>query len=131
MGQEWNGDYFQRMTLKSLGLRVQLGHPPGSTCYNGKMAPGDDFVVIDTNGIHQIGLDFCGCEQAQTHYKQLLRSRWFPATTSEPRTAATFGVLKAFHLLSLESKASAYEYYNSLTRLTDNTGLMESRVCPN
>ncbi|KAH0828706.1 hypothetical protein J3R83DRAFT_3108 [Lanmaoa asiatica] len=126
MASEWNGDYFQRVPLKSLGLRIQLGHPLRSTCYNQKPAGGDDFVVINTNGVHGVTLDFCGCEQAQTHYKQLLRSRWFPVTTTEPRTAVTFAVLKAFHLLSLESKVSAYEYYNSIARLTDNTGVVES-----
>jgi hypothetical protein len=48
-------------------------------------------------------------------------------TTTDPRTAATLAVLKSFHLLSLESKASAYEYYSSLARLTDNTRLKEVR----
>ena len=110
-----------------MGLRIQLGHPPGSVCYNRKSAAGNDFVVIDVNGIHEVNLDFCGCDRAQTHYKQLLRSRWFPATTFGPRTAATFAVLKAFHLLSLESKASAFEFYSSLARLSDNMGLIEVR----
>lgn len=73
--QEWNGDYFKHVTLKSLGLHVQLGHPPGSVCYNRKPAAGNDFVVIDVNGIHEVNLDFCGCVRAQTHYKQPLRSR--------------------------------------------------------
>lgn len=46
----------------------------------------------------------------------------------EPCMAATFAVLKAFHLLSLESKASTYEFYYSLVHLTDNSGLKEIQV---
>jgi hypothetical protein len=89
----------------------------------------DDFVVIDGNGIHEISLDFCGCETAQSHVKQLLRTRLFPATVRDPHTAATFGVLEQFHLLSLESKASAYEFYHALRRRSDNAGLFEPKVC--
>ena len=125
--QRWNGNYFECITLKSLGLRIQLGHPPGDTCYNRKPASSNNFIVIDANGVHMISLDFCGCESAQTNYKQLLWCWWFPATTTDPRMAATFSVLKSFHLLSLESKAFVYEYYSSLARLMDNTGFKE--VC--
>ncbi|KAG2107820.1 hypothetical protein DEU56DRAFT_920537 [Suillus clintonianus] len=59
--------------------------------------------------------------------KQLLRMRWYPATVSEPRTAATFTVLQHFHILSFESKVSAYEFYQSLARRTDNSGLVAIR----
>ncbi|KAG6828877.1 hypothetical protein H0H93_014690, partial [Arthromyces matolae] len=40
-------------------------------------------------------------------------------------TAATFELLKSFHLLSFMSKISAFEFYQTLVRLTDNTGVME------
>ncbi|KAF8839151.1 hypothetical protein BDN67DRAFT_982034, partial [Paxillus ammoniavirescens] len=39
-------------------------------------------------------------------------------------TAATFSLLEMFHLLSFESKVSSYEFYNLLTRCSDNTGLL-------
>lgn len=87
---EWTGLCFQRTSLKKLGLRIQLGHPIGQHCILPQQAFNDDFILIDTDGIHQIGLDFCGCETAQTHPKQLLRNRWFPSTSTNPRTAATF-----------------------------------------
>lgn len=110
-----------------LGLRVQLGHGPGQRCINPTRT--ESFTVVDSGGIHEIGLDFCGCETAQTRVKQLLRARLFPATVRDPRTAATFGVLEQFHLLSLESKVSAYEFYHALKRRSDNTGLCEPKVC--
>lgn len=59
---------------------------------------------------------------------QLLRSRFYPATGRNPKSAATFRVLKLFHLLSFESKCSGYEFYHGLSRLTDNTGQEHTRV---
>lgn len=124
----WNDLFFQRNTLKQMGLRVQLGHEPGERCYNPRPSAGDDFVVIDVHGVHEIALDFCGCASAQIHYKQLLRARWYPATTSDPRTAATFTLLEHFHILSFKSKVSAYEFYHSLARRNNNAGLSHIRV---
>ncbi|TFK59703.1 hypothetical protein BDN72DRAFT_873011 [Pluteus cervinus] len=123
MVEAWNGLSFERLNLKSLGLRVQLGHNVGDTCPKPVSAHDDDFVVIHINGIHEIGLDFCGCTGAAEKFIQILRYGWFPATTHRPRTAATNTALKQFHLLSFESKCSVQEYYQTLTRLTSNTGV--------
>jgi len=82
----------------------------------------DDFTVIDSDGIHQVSLDYCGCQQASARRIQLLRARLFPSTVIDPKTAATFRVLETFQMLSFTSKVSAYEYYRSLARRTDNTG---------
>ncbi len=57
-----------------------------------------------------------------THDVQLLRARLFPATSTDPRTAATFELLRLFQLLSFGSKVSAYEFYQTLSRLTNNLG---------
>jgi hypothetical protein len=120
--------FFARTTLKDLGLRVQLGHPVGQRCVNPRRAYNDEFVVLDTLGIHDVGLDYCGCETAKPEPIQLLRFRWFPATSESPKTAATFTMLEFFHLLTFESKASAFEYYHTLHRLTVNTGLRSPKV---
>ncbi|KAG2090914.1 uncharacterized protein F5147DRAFT_748193 [Suillus discolor] len=121
--QEWTGLYFVPVSLKKLGLCVQLGHPAGEFCLLPQKVVNDDFTLIDSNGIHEIGLDFCGCKTAKRHTKQLLRITWFPATSTNPRTAATFQILEQYHLLSFESKVSGYEFYHSLARMTDNTRL--------
>ncbi|KIJ21125.1 hypothetical protein PAXINDRAFT_160454 [Paxillus involutus ATCC 200175] len=115
--EEWQDSHFRRITLKSMGLCIQLGHTLGKKCYNAQPASGDDFVVIDMNGIHEIALDYCASPSLAL----------VSCYNKRPRTAATFSVLKNFHLLSLESKVSAYEYYHSLARLTDNTGLSDIR----
>ncbi|KAG1884769.1 hypothetical protein F4604DRAFT_1878698 [Suillus subluteus] len=124
LAHKWNGQYFERISLKTLGLRIQLGHTTGQICLNPRRAFNDDFVVVDTHGIHEVSLDFCNCATAQSHIQQLLQISWFPSTTSDPKTAATFHILEHYHLLSFESKVSAFEFYNALSRMSDNTGLL-------
>ncbi|KAG2148930.1 hypothetical protein DEU56DRAFT_729907 [Suillus clintonianus] len=124
----WNGSFFEDTTLKNLGLRVQLGHPVGERCFNLSRAYDDDFVILDINGVHELALDFCSCESALSHVKQLLRARWYPATSADPKSAATFRLLQHFHMLTFESKASAFEYWQTLARLTDNTGIKPCKV---
>lgn len=128
--QCWNGAFFSRISLKELGLRIQLGHPPGDACDIPRPAKNDSFLIIDDHGIHEVGLDFCHCEKSKDHVTQLLRYGLYPATVNAPSTAATFRVLERFHILSFESKCSAQEFYRSLAQETDNTGLTVVRVCP-
>ncbi|KAG2031834.1 hypothetical protein BDR03DRAFT_936192 [Suillus americanus] len=104
---------------------VQLGHPISQPCVLPRPAFDNDFVLIDTHGLHKLGLDFCSCETSETHVKQLLHHGWFPSMPTDPRTAAMFRLLHYYQILSFESKASAYEFYHSLVRLTDNTGMMK------
>lgn len=113
-----------KVTLRELGLRIQLGHPLGDTCPNPERCSGDDFTILDTQSIQSVSLDFCACG-ASNHSKtvQLLRSQFYPATVVNPRTAATFHTLETFELLSYVSKVSAFEYYQALSRLSDNSGL--------
>ncbi|KAJ7739347.1 hypothetical protein B0H16DRAFT_1465303 [Mycena metata] len=120
----WTGEMFEATTLKALGLRIQLGHwdPADPRCGAPDPASGEAFVIVDNGGVHEVALDFCGCGGGSKP-RQLLRAGFYPATGGNPRTAATFGVLRRFHLISLESKCSAYEFYHSLARGTNNTGL--------
>ena len=126
--QRWNNTFFDRISLKSMGLRIQLGHRPGVTCVNPKRLSNDDFVVINCNGIHEVALDYCGCEGAKSAEVQLLQSSLYPVTSMNPKSAATFHVMKFFHILSFESKCSGYEFCNTLCRYTNNAGTNSSRV---
>lgn len=38
-------------------------------------------------------------------------------------------MLEQFHILTLQSKISAYDYYLSLQKLTENVGLQRNFVC--
>ncbi|KAK7008375.1 hypothetical protein R3P38DRAFT_3210461 [Favolaschia claudopus] len=120
--QKWSGAFFEPASLKSLGVRIQLGHWHGQSkkCLLPEHAAGDDFVILDTNGIHSVGLDYCGCGQSGPREVQLLRAQLWPATTTSPRTAATFSLLRHFHILSFESKCAILEFYQTLARLSDN-----------
>ncbi|PBK70546.1 hypothetical protein ARMSODRAFT_1018078 [Armillaria solidipes] len=119
----WTGSYFKKTTLGDLGLVVQLGHKLGQTCLIPAIV--HSFVVIDVDGIHTVRMGFCECTRnvESERYRQLLRSRLWPATTIYPQTAATFRVLNLFQVLSFMSKVSAYEFYHTVARLSDNTGL--------
>ncbi|KAG2746737.1 hypothetical protein P692DRAFT_201840841 [Suillus brevipes Sb2] len=121
--EHWNGHYFEDTTLKYLGLRIQLSHPVGEKCFNRSRAFDDDFVILDINHVHEVALDFCECSCAQSHATQILRARLYPATCSDPKSAATFRLLQHFQMLTFESKVSVFEYWQTLARLTDNTGI--------
>ncbi|KAG6916283.1 hypothetical protein DXG01_007524 [Tephrocybe rancida] len=120
--KEWNGSFFKAASLKDVGLSIPLGHTRGTPCLNWEAG---EIVILHTNGIHTVAVEFCSCTQAVPRNVQLLRSQLFPATIVFPRTAATFALLESFQLLSFMSKASAFEFYQTLARLTDNTGLTQ------
>jgi hypothetical protein len=108
---------------------LQLGHN-GSPC----PSPGalqTNFTVVDVSGIHQINLRYCECHHvvggSRSHI-QLLRARWYPSTVAYPRNAFTFDLLDTFHLITLQGKLSAYDFYNALHHKSDNTGLWKLKV---
>ncbi|KAJ7116908.1 hypothetical protein C8R44DRAFT_879439 [Mycena epipterygia] len=98
----WMGSFFKWTTLKAVGLRVQLGH------------------------WHERDRRCPAPTPASTTMEFTKSGSITAATTMNPRSAASFNVLRRFHLLSFESKCSAYEFYYSLARETDNTGLNEA-----
>lgn len=118
----WNGTFFQRTTLRGLGLRFQLGHAIGHPCPT-RLAANVKFRVIDSDGIHEVAVDQCRCHGAVEFFRQLLRVGWWPATPLNPRTAATFEVLRHFHMLNLQGKTTGYSFYQALEYQSDNTGL--------
>jgi hypothetical protein len=128
--KHWTGAHFERTSLQDVGLVVQLGHEDGQPCVCPEEGP-KGFTVVSTNGIHKVSVMYCGCHHAgggSAKNIQLLRASWFPATIIRPRTAFTFDVLEAFHLLNLQGKTSAYDYYLSLVHRTDNTGTQDVKV---
>ncbi|KAJ7803369.1 hypothetical protein B0H14DRAFT_3091988 [Mycena olivaceomarginata] len=123
--ERWDGTHFKRVTLKSMGLRIQLGHRIGDVC-KAPMAGHKNFTVIHNNAIHDVGVDFCGCRDEAfvgTRRQQLLRWSWYPATHKEPQSCTTFVGLETFHIMTLQGKVTTYDYYSGLEKLTDNTGL--------
>ncbi|KAJ7809233.1 hypothetical protein B0H14DRAFT_2379873, partial [Mycena olivaceomarginata] len=120
--QEWNGDFFERRALKTLGLVIQLGHPVGYGCPNPLKAI-KTFAVIDVTGLHNVDVNFCQCDGRLEKRQQLMRVRWWPATARDPQTCATFAVVRLFQLLNCLGKVSAHDFLRSLEFLTNNDGL--------
>ena len=89
------------VSLKSLSLHIQLGHRPGVTCVNPKRLSRDDFVqvTLDCNGIHEVGLNYCGCKGAKIS-EVLHRFSESPdpvtATRMNPKLAATIHMMIFF-----------------------------------
>ena len=108
-----------------LGLVIQLNHNIDDPCLNPAHAFNGDFVILDSHSIHSITMQYCNCHLAVSWPVQLLRSRLFPATTLNPKTAGTFRLLEAFQLLPFTSKVSAFKFYQSISRQSDNMG-----TCP-
>lgn len=107
---------FKASSLHSLGLRIQLGHAQGTLC---PLTQSRDLVVLHTNGIHRVKVDFCKCSSKSPRWQQLLRVEWLPATPLEPQTAATFEVLRQFHYQNLQGNITAYDFYRALEFLSD------------
>ncbi|KAJ7761160.1 hypothetical protein DFH07DRAFT_957235 [Mycena maculata] len=128
--ERWNGTNFvrKRTALRDLGLRVQLGHPPGVVCPFKQAAP-RDFVLYDVLGIHEINVDFCGCRvdngtpEKAPPIPQLMRVCWWPATVLAPNTCATFGALRLFHTLNCLGKLSACDFLRGLEICTNHDSL--------
>ncbi|KAJ7303696.1 hypothetical protein DFH08DRAFT_721911, partial [Mycena albidolilacea] len=111
-----------RQLLRKLGLRVQLNHPPGVVCHMRKPAQ-HNFVLYDITGVHELVVDFCGCELKVDWNIQALRASWWPATVRAPNTCATFAVLKLFQILNYLGKLSAYDFLRGLEMTTNHDGL--------
>ncbi len=108
---------------------MQPAHQDGSQCLT--FRPGDvgltPITIIHTNGLHVVSVRFCSCGSEERRIA-FLRMSWWPATAPEPRTCATFEVLRQFHLLNLQGKVTIFDFYKSLELATDNTGLEDMPV---
>lgn len=121
-----------KTSLEDLGLIVDLGHG-GHACPNkSSLTAPSTLVVIASNGIHQIRVQWCSCSlsigKASEKMIQLLRLRWFPASPQRPATAVTFECLDLFHKNTVQGKLTGYDFYQSLMHLTDNTDINPPRV---
>ncbi|KAF7299522.1 CxC2 domain-containing protein [Mycena indigotica] len=113
---------FARTSLKSLGLRVQIGHPVGQRC-DRPIPAWEGFVLLHINGVHDLAVNFCGCHKTEDpYYIQLLRMGWYPSIFESPRTCASFAMLDTFHALTLSGKITPYDFYHALEDITDGAG---------
>jgi len=74
--------------------------------------------VVHTNGIHHIAMVSCQCHGDDDLPLDLFAEQLLPASLKRIRTLFTAQVLDMFRLSNLELKASAYQFYQMLRRLT-------------
>lgn len=77
--------------------------------------------VVNTNGIHHIAVVSCSCRGQENTHCDLMAARLIPTSFNRYRTMFTHEVLDDFRLDNLECKASAYQYFQKLRRLTSAT----------
>ncbi|KAJ7497826.1 hypothetical protein B0H11DRAFT_2226466 [Mycena galericulata] len=86
----WTSSGLVGVTLKGAGLRIRLGHKLYDFCPS--PIRDNDFVILDASGLHEVSLDYCGCDTAPTRGRQLLNARFYPSNDGAPRTAVAFSV---------------------------------------
>lgn len=74
--------------------------------------------VVHINGIHNIAMISCECRGCDLLPLDLLAARLLPSSFKRIRTLFTAQLLDRFRLCNLELKASAYQFYQLLRRLT-------------
>ena len=74
--------------------------------------------VVHNNGVHNIAMVSCECHGENNLPLDLFAAQLIPASLKRIKTLFTAQVLDNFRLSNLELKASAYQYYQLLRRLT-------------
>jgi hypothetical protein len=77
--------------------------------------------IAHTNGIHHLAVITCTCRGVDNLPSDLMYSRLVPTSFIRIRTLFTTMALDTFRLANLEMKASAYQYFQLIHRLTSKT----------
>jgi hypothetical protein len=106
--------------MEDLDISIQLGHPTSEICLVIRRTV-KSFLVMHTNGLHRVKVNFCGCQLTGTGYSyldQVLDFGWWPGTTLEPECAVTDDLLRLYHSL-MPSGVTTYQMCKTLVDLTD------------
>ncbi|KAJ7058985.1 hypothetical protein C8F01DRAFT_990382 [Mycena amicta] len=130
----WNGDFWapcslfrDSTTAVQLAMVHQLGHHGFECPYPARRSPDRPWTltVMDHGGIFKVDVRFCGCSDSlrhpHGHLSQLMDNGWYPATTIDPSTCATYALLELFRLLKVVANVNANDFVHTLERLTDAT----------
>jgi CxC2 like cysteine cluster associated with KDZ transposases len=96
---------------------------PGSHIPPNTDALNNSYVrVVHTNGLHNLAMVHCGCRGENGLLRDLIACQLLPASFHTIRTVFSTQLLDYFRLCNLELKASAYQFYQLLRRLTRPMG---------
>ena len=126
--ERWNGLFFERVDLSTLGHILYLGHR-GKPCPSTRTHDVSTMTACHTNGFHKVNVAYCQCADRREDAIQLVRHGLFPASKSRPKTAFTHAVLRAFHTDTIVSKKSGYDFLNTLAKLTNNHVPLSVSLC--
>jgi hypothetical protein len=90
----------------------------GDSASPGTTMPGTYVRVVHTNGLHHIAMVCCHCRGDDVVPLDLFASKLLPASFKRIKTLFTAQVLDLYRLCNLELKASAYQFYQLMRRLT-------------
>jgi hypothetical protein len=79
--------------------------------------------IVHINGIHHLAVVSCTCKGEHQLPIDFVHSGFIPSTFLKIRTVFTTKVLDIFRLSNLELKASAYQYFQLLQRLTEKAAV--------
>ena len=74
--------------------------------------------IIHTNGVHHLPLARCSCSGTDALPCDLIHAGLMPTSFKRVRTLFTLAVLDQFRYSNLEMKASAYQFFQMLRRIT-------------
>jgi hypothetical protein len=100
-----------------------------SQSFGGRHPDVRKIVIVSSTGIFKRDVRWCSCPNTPEKHIQLLRSRLFPATFAQPKTAFTLEVLDHFRLDALECNTSALNFMSKLTRKTNEVFPENIPVC--
>lgn len=88
--KKWTDAGLVGVTLKGIGLRIQLGHKPSDFC----PAPilDNDFIVLDAYGLHEVAVNYCGCNAAPSRGRQLREARLYPNGEAAPHSVVSYNL---------------------------------------
>lgn len=138
--ERWNGSHFERAWLGSaeLGVKIHLGHE-GERCPTlaadgaAEEKTSVQMRIGHLNGLHKLAVIPCACrgprQGTESFLSQLVRARLFPGTLSRPTTAYTLEMIEHWHMESLQSKKSTWDYWQALCQKTTK-GVDRVRLSP-
>ncbi|KAH6885673.1 hypothetical protein BKA70DRAFT_1123726 [Coprinopsis sp. MPI-PUGE-AT-0042] len=91
----------------------------GSSPSQGSHASIRELVVVHTNGVHEILLHTCQCEDRKSDDLQVLEMGLYPSTFTSISTVFTFDALDDYLLATMECNTTAQQYYGKLRRRTN------------
>lgn len=120
-------EVWSKQSLADDGMELYLGHGGLSCPVPDKVAT--DVHIVHEHGIHTFPVLFCCCIDGPSTNRQLIDFGLWPGSWKKHRTAFTFNTMRTFHLLSLQSQMSAYDYIQYLARSTDAVAPHDITVC--